>query len=162
MLTLYSNIKKYRLDSGMSQSELAAKVGYADKTMISRIENGLVDLPQSKIEEFAKVFNVEPGVLMGWTDGLDKYRESIIKDQLELFSYEGNNIEHIDNLQRRLNFTTELYHKLLQAKKQDENEYIDNKEFREEMKKALELYNLYENADPRIKAAVESLLKGPQ
>ena len=83
MLKLYSNIKWYRTQNGMSQSELAAKVGYADKTMISRIENGLVDLPQSKIEEFAKVFGIEPGVLMGWTDTLQPLRERILQESQE-------------------------------------------------------------------------------
>ena len=66
MIDLYKNIKRERIGKGLSQEELAQKVGYADKTMISRIENGKIDLPQSKIEEFAKVFEVTPGYLMGW------------------------------------------------------------------------------------------------
>ena len=66
MIDLYKNIKEERIKKGLSQDELAQKVGYADKTMISRIENGKIDLPQSKIEEFAKVFGVTPGYLMGW------------------------------------------------------------------------------------------------
>lgn len=66
MIDLYKNIKKERIANKLSQEELALKVGYADKTMISRIENGKIDLPQSKIEEFAKVFGVSPGYLMGW------------------------------------------------------------------------------------------------
>ena len=39
---------------------------------------------------------------------------------------------------------------------------VTQKEQDELTKRALELYKLYEEADPRIKAAVESLLKGPQ
>lgn len=48
-MKLYDNIKKRREELRMTQGELAAKTGYADKTMISKIENGNVDLPQSKI-----------------------------------------------------------------------------------------------------------------
>ena len=66
MLELYKNIKKYRLLNDMSQEELAKKVGYADKTMISRIESGKVDLSQSKVEDFARAFNITPGYRMGW------------------------------------------------------------------------------------------------
>lgn len=44
MLELYANIRKLRKENGWSQAELASRVGYADKSMISRIENGKVDL----------------------------------------------------------------------------------------------------------------------
>ena len=83
MLELYRNIKKYRIENNLSQSELASKVGYADKTMISRIENGNVDLPQSKIEEFAKALNVTPGILMGWTNDEPEY--TLVKETFPIF-----------------------------------------------------------------------------
>lgn len=66
MLDLYKNIKTKRKELHMTQSELAEKMGYADKSMISRIEKGEIDLQQSKIIAFAKVLNTTPGTLMGW------------------------------------------------------------------------------------------------
>lgn len=69
MLQIYHNIKKYRQQFGMTQTELAHKLGYADKSMISRIENGKVDLPQSQIQKFADVFGISASTLMG-EDGL--------------------------------------------------------------------------------------------
>lgn len=66
MLQLYKNIKNERLKLGMTQSDLAKKMGYADKSMIAKIEAGKIDLPQSKIMAFARVLNVDPGELMGW------------------------------------------------------------------------------------------------
>lgn len=68
MLGLYSNIKARRLELGLTQTELAQKMGYADKSMIAKIEKGLVDLPQSKIIAFAKVLDTNPGNLMGIID----------------------------------------------------------------------------------------------
>ena len=65
MLELYRNIKKYRIQMGLSQDELAKKAGYTDRSSIAKIEKGLVDLPQSKIALFAKIFDVDPGILMG-------------------------------------------------------------------------------------------------
>ncbi|MBR2554752.1 MAG: helix-turn-helix transcriptional regulator [Aeriscardovia sp.] len=65
MLPLYKNIKMLRVSNGWDQELLAKKVGYADKSMISRIENGKVDLKQSQILVFASVFGVEPGMLFG-------------------------------------------------------------------------------------------------
>lgn len=65
-MKLYDNIKKRREELRMTQGELAAKTGYADKTMISKIENGNVDLPQSKIYLFAQALGTTPRRLMGW------------------------------------------------------------------------------------------------
>lgn len=65
MLTVYKNIKKYRLAKKMTQTELAEALGYADKTAISKIEKGVNDLTVPKIIAFAKVLGVEPGDLMG-------------------------------------------------------------------------------------------------
>ena len=52
----------------MSQEELAKKVGYTDRSSIAKIENGDVDLPQSKIMAIAKALDVSAGALMGWED----------------------------------------------------------------------------------------------
>ncbi len=67
MYKLYDNIRKRREELGMSQSKLAELMGYSDKSMISRIESGQVDLPYSKVIEFAKALKIHPVELMvGW------------------------------------------------------------------------------------------------
>lgn len=66
MLELYKNIKNRRRELGMSQDVLAKAVGYTDRSSIAKIEAGKIDLPQSKIELFAKVLNTTPAYLMGW------------------------------------------------------------------------------------------------
>lgn len=65
MLELYENIRKYRKLLGMSQTELAKKTGYTDRSSIAKIEKGDIDIPQSKILIFAKALGVTPGELMG-------------------------------------------------------------------------------------------------
>ena len=65
MLSIYVNIKNRRLELGLSQTELALKLGYKDKTMISKIEAGRVDLPYSKVLAFAKVLEMDPRDLIG-------------------------------------------------------------------------------------------------
>lgn len=66
MLELYKNIKRRRQQLKMTQTDLALKMGYADKSMIAKIEKGNVDLPQSKILAFANVLDTTPSELMGW------------------------------------------------------------------------------------------------
>jgi repressor LexA len=69
MLELYANIKKQRTERGWSQDELAKRAGYTDRSSIAKIEKGLVDLPQSKIAQFARIFGVTSSMLMG-DDGI--------------------------------------------------------------------------------------------
>lgn len=67
MIELYKNIKKYRLYNKWSQTALAHKVGYSDKSMISKIEKGDVDLSQSQIWKFADAFGITASELFGTT-----------------------------------------------------------------------------------------------
>lgn len=66
-------IKKRRIDLGMSQDELAQKVGYKSRSSINKIEVDGRGLPQSKILAFAKALGTTPAYLMGWTDDLCEY-----------------------------------------------------------------------------------------
>lgn len=83
MLQLYKNIKNKRNELQMTQSELAKKLGYADKSMIAKIEKGLVDLTQSKILTFADVLQTTPGELMGWDVSDDDIANAFVYDCLE-------------------------------------------------------------------------------
>lgn len=58
-------IKQLRLRSGLSQEELAYKMGYTDRSSISRIEKGDMKLTQDKIMEFSTLFKVSPLVILG-------------------------------------------------------------------------------------------------
>lgn len=65
---LGDRIKERRKQLKLTQTQLAEKVGYSDKTGISKIENHFVDLPQSKIIIFADALETSPQYLMGWTE----------------------------------------------------------------------------------------------
>lgn len=64
MLYLYDNIKYYRKLRGLSQTELALKCGYKDKSAIAKIEGGAVDIPISKIEAIADALEISPNDLL--------------------------------------------------------------------------------------------------
>jgi transcriptional regulator with XRE-family HTH domain len=81
MNEIYKNIKRLRKERGWSQEELAKKVGYAGKSMISRVENGQMNLQQSQIIAFAKALNVEPGDLFGSEGVYSNSEERILIDK---------------------------------------------------------------------------------
>ncbi len=76
MHQLYKNIKTLREERGMSQTQLADLTGYTHRSSITKIEKGEVDLPLSKVEQFAKVFGKEPGDIVGWEDDDTEKEES--------------------------------------------------------------------------------------
>lgn len=65
-MRLYPNIKKYREAKGWNQTELAERMGYSDKSMVSKVESGEVDLNLSRILKFAEVLEVPADALMGF------------------------------------------------------------------------------------------------
>ena len=67
-MELYQRIKARREELGMSQNELAKRLGYKDRSTIAKIEAGVNDITQTKIEAFAKALNTTASDLMGWEE----------------------------------------------------------------------------------------------
>lgn len=76
MTEIGKNIMQRRKALGMTQEELAKKMGYKSKSTINKIENGTNDIPQSKIVNFAQVLETTPGALMGW-EKIEKKADTI-------------------------------------------------------------------------------------
>jgi transcriptional regulator with XRE-family HTH domain len=70
-------IQKRRLELGMSQRELARKMGYNSNSTLNRIEKGTVDVNQAKIVQFAKVLNCSVAYLMDWEEDENKTTDEL-------------------------------------------------------------------------------------
>ena len=68
MSNLGQRIADLRKSLGMTQEELAHRIGYKSKSAINKIELGGRDLPQKKIADIARALGVSPAVLMGWSE----------------------------------------------------------------------------------------------
>ena len=66
MLEIYKRIRARREELGISQEELAKRLGYKSRSSINKIEKGENDIPQSKIVAFAQALRTTPEALMGW------------------------------------------------------------------------------------------------
>lgn len=88
MANVGKNIAAARKRAGITQEELASRVGYKTKSAINKIELGIRDLPQKKIAAFADALGVTPGHLMGWDEkpaeeleGMGALAAELIMDQ---------------------------------------------------------------------------------
>lgn len=87
-------IRKKRIESGISQTELANKLKIKKQTMNKYEMNIITNIPSDKIEEIAKILDTSPAYLMGWEDNLNKITADLIPDILS----DENLIKHIQKL----------------------------------------------------------------
>ena len=61
-------IKKRRIELGLSQEELAKRMGNSSRASVSTVETGKEDLTTTRIQKFAKALGVDPSYIMGWEE----------------------------------------------------------------------------------------------
>lgn len=67
MQSIGERIKEARLRAGLSQTELAARLGYS-KSAINKVEKGTRDIPRAAVDRYASVLGVTSAYLNGWDD----------------------------------------------------------------------------------------------
>lgn len=65
-MNIYERIRHRREQLDMSQEELASKIGYKDRTAVSKMENGQRQIKQSMIVKLAAALDTTPSYIMGW------------------------------------------------------------------------------------------------
>jgi transcriptional regulator with XRE-family HTH domain len=116
MANIGENIRRIREERGMTQEELAIRVGYTSKSTINKIEQGVNEVRQNKIVEFAKALGTSPAVLMGWVnEEVDKKNDAIADIVLKLRKDDEllSMMEKISKLdpdkRRAINFVLDTY-----------------------------------------------------
>lgn len=71
---LAENLRKRRLELGLTQEEVAEKVGYRSRSSIAKLESGNTDVTQKKLRLLADVLSTTPENLIGDRDGADEGR----------------------------------------------------------------------------------------
>lgn len=70
-MNIGEKIKLRRKELRWSQRDLAERMGYNHST-ITRIETGKIDIPQSRIVQFADVLRTDISYLMDWDEPQEK------------------------------------------------------------------------------------------
>jgi len=104
MLELFRRIRSRREELGISQDELAKRVGYKSRSSINKIEKGKNDITQSKIAEIAAALDTTPEYLMGWQNEMKvvNAEEAEIVDGYRELNDEGKRL--VVGMIRQLNF----------------------------------------------------------
>lgn len=82
-MTIGERVAFRRKQLGLTQLELAQKMGYKSKTTINKIELGINDISQKNIWKLAEALDTNPAWLMGWeekeTPALSEKQETALK-----------------------------------------------------------------------------------
>ena len=118
-MSIGQRIKQRRTELGWSQRDLAEKMGYNNNSTVARIENGKVDIPQSRIVKFSEVLGVSIGYLMGWEEEIKKDPVGMVERHFEILMDEDisdifDDFKTLDPTQKKL--VKDLVHSLAEAK----------------------------------------------
>lgn len=104
-------IRLQRESLGMSQEQLAQKLGYKSRSSINKIELGANNLAQTKIKDIAKALKTTPAYIMGW----------------ETENYEDGTVEYFDDtLEEGIDFLESNGYKVREVAGSEFNELLDN------------------------------------
>lgn len=117
MNNIGEKIRNRRMELGMSQDELADKMGYKSRSTIAKIEKGVNDVVQSNIVKFAEVLNTSIAFLMGW-------EEDIEKNPVETAESFADLLVKISGESKDIIVMLEEYGQLSEQKKAQVKEYI--------------------------------------
>lgn len=119
-MNIGERIKLKRNEKGWSQRDLAAKMGYSNHSTVGKIETGKVDLPQSKVVQFAEVLGVSIAYLMGWDEEIKKDPVGTAERHFEIIMDEDisemfPDFKLLDATQRKI--VKDLVHNMAETKK---------------------------------------------
>ncbi|MDU4653087.1 helix-turn-helix transcriptional regulator [Sneathia sanguinegens] len=107
MLKVAHRIKELRIQQGLSQDELALKMGYRTRSSINKIEKGLNAVPLKKLEKLAKILGTTTDYLINGNQSnnlLDHF--NAVSDYIDQYPY------HLLYFSKE--YKQELYNKLKQ------------------------------------------------
>lgn len=88
-MTIGERIKEYRERKGITQEELASKIGTKKQTIYKYENNIITNIPSDKIEKIAGALDTTPVVLMGWLDIAEQNKPT----EAEISRFKANTYE---------------------------------------------------------------------
>jgi len=73
-------VRQRRIQLGLSQEELAKRLGYSSRSTINKIENGTNDVVQTKVVDFAKALDTTVAYLMAWDETSPAFKSQLVPD----------------------------------------------------------------------------------
>lgn len=153
-MTTADRIKLLRESLGLTQEQLASRMGYTGKSSISKIESSGDNVTLKKISKLAPILHTSEAYLMGWTDNPDPN-----------YQYSNEFVEELaTNANRNMrNMVMKAFNPVNNSSEESTTDNPDDAFYEsltdEQKAEITRLYQKYQNASPEVRSAVELLLK---
>lgn len=126
-LGIGKRIKERRIALGMTQEELAKKMGYSTRQAISKVEKGDDNITSDRVKKFADALDVSVSYIMGWDEEQLNAIEEERKDVVDYIVKQDEKLNEIFEINLSENNMDELiryakYLKSLEKKEGNKNE----------------------------------------
>ena len=104
-MSVGKRIKFLREYNKISQTELAIAIGVSKQTLYKYENDIITNIPSDKIEAIAKITNVTPAYIMGWTEEQSTQREIYNYPNIVftiLHMYVENSVENKEKILKKL------------------------------------------------------------
>lgn len=115
-MTKGRKIKELRKDIGMSQVELAKRIGVSKQTLYKYENDIITNIPSDKIMRLSEALGTTPAFLMGWLDPKNEFVDYQTMNDKQI-QYNANCKEIMENDERFMDVLIE-YHNLSEKNKQ--------------------------------------------
>ena len=143
-MTIGERVKFRRKQLGLTQEELAKRLGNSSRASICTVEKDREDLTTTRIAKLAQALETSPAFLMGWVDNPDPNYIETKTGKIEVLSNKSKE-EDKEILLKQIN-------EALDASGLDLNK----------IERSIDFLAQYEQASPEIQAAIQTLLKASQ
>jgi len=99
-MTVGDRIRARRKELGYSQLELSKKMGYSEKSAVSKAENCGDNITTTKIHKFAKALDCSFSYLMGWDEAQIESMLSNPEEKAKRLKYYDKHIKLMDKLDK--------------------------------------------------------------
>ena len=93
-MSIGTRIKERREELGLTQQELADRMGYKSKVSISNVEHDHEDLTSTRVQKFAKALETTPAYLMGWQSVGDVMHALLSGNREDISQEEKTMLDH--------------------------------------------------------------------
>ena len=97
-MNIGERIRQCREKAGLTQDELARKLGYKSRSSVNKVEKSR-ELSNKKVRDYANALGVTPAYLMGWEENVSHFskKESLAevcdKSKNDVLKFQGNQKE---------------------------------------------------------------------
>lgn len=156
-MTIGQRVKQRRKELGLTQEELARRIGNSSRASICTVEKDREDLTTTRIAKLANALETSPAYLMGWTDNTDPN-----------YQYSNEFVEELaTNANRNMrNMVMKAFNPVNHSKEESNTnpqleEWIAffNELSDDQKDEAMEFLRLFVGARPEARSSLVSLLK---